>query len=172
MQESNHWSPKVSTNNLSACRVSTCSYASSVLYDPEAELLEILGNTTTRAVSASLIKGVPPFTQKRVIIWYQKDCAACKGSKPVFEAVKQLGAKTSQFTVHEVEATEEYLNLFPHVRVVPLYDIVEPGEGTSVYGRNTRLRTVKNEIGPLREAFPGLVLPEPTAAAAPPPPTA
>ena len=63
------------------------------------------------------------------------------------------------YAIHEMEATQEMIQRFPHVQVVPLYDIVEPDPtATSPYGPGTRLRTIRNDLTLLREEFPTLLL--------------
>lgn len=126
-----------------------------------------------RAVEAELIPGVPPFNQKRVVIWFQKNCVACQNSKPVFEALGRFGLTANPpFTVHEVEATPELLARFPHVTVVPLYDVVEPARpgvpAGGPYGARMVLTSIRNDMKALSDAFPAFVLPPP---AVPPLPT-
>lgn len=126
---------------------------------------------STSASMGPLIPGVPPFDRKRVIIWYQKNCIACQNSKPVFEALAKYGMTADPpFTVHEVEATPELLSQFPHITVVPLYDVVEPAlPGVSAggpYGARNVLKSIKNDMKALGDAFPKFVLPTPS-----PPPT-
>lgn len=99
-------------------------------------------------------------SQPRLIMWYQDGCAACRGAKLLFDALA-VAAAAEGYSVHRVEATRELLERFPHVRVVPLFDLVQPGEATttspsSVYGPGTRLRTVRNDLQELRLLFPQL----------------
>lgn len=109
------------------------------------------------------IPNVPPFDRKRVIIWYQKTCAVCANSGPLFDALAEAGRTDKPgFTVHRVEATPEMLVRFPHVTVVPLYDVVEPTSANPTdpkdppYGPGTRLNTIRNDMNALVAAFPTL----------------
>ena len=59
------------------------------------------------------------------------------------------------FTVHRVEATSAYLDRFPHVTVVPLYDFVERRVGsTSPYGESTAHTSVRNNPSELKRHVP------------------
>ena len=79
---------------------------------------------------------------------------ACENSRPVFDALPRAAP---DYIVQEVEATREMLQRFPHVQVVPLYDIIQPEAGSeSPYGPNTKLRTIRNDMAALRELFPTL----------------
>ena len=99
--------------------------------------------------------GIPDFLRPRVIIWYQNNCIACQNSESVFAAVTEA-AQERGMTVHKVEATPELLQRFPHVTVVPLYDIVTPSSVCSAYGPQTSLRSLRNDLAALRSEFPSL----------------
>jgi len=110
-------------------------------------------------VSPPLLGGVvPPITQRRVIVWFQSECAVCRNNEPLIRALTEIGRNAQPpFTVHLVEATPERLQVYKHVNVVPLYDVVEPGLTTDpVYGPGTMLTTVRNDLSALQTLFPGI----------------
>ena len=95
-------------------------------------------------------------TQSTVVIWYQKTCEACKASESIFEGLRRYRSGT--WAVHQVEVTEERRQRFPHVLMVPCYDVIVPDPAsTSVYGPGTRLVTVlHNDFAQLQALLPGL----------------
>lgn len=104
------------------------------------------------------LASVPDFGQPRLIIWFQPQCVACQNSEDVFRGLVDA-ARPRGMTVHKVEATPELIQRFPHVTVVPLYDLVAPTSDATVcspYGPGTTLRTVRNDLGALRAEFPTL----------------
>jgi hypothetical protein len=105
---------------------------------------------------------VADFRSPRIIIWYQKECLACKNSEEggVFSGLVEAG-RVGGFTVHKVEATPEMLQRFPHVVMVPLYDIVMPSDDAgacSPYGPQTTYHSIRNDMTALRERFPDFTL--------------
>ena len=139
--EGTHWQPSPASEKgtVAVCNVSTCRY------------------TVSTNDEASVF---PSFSQKRIIVWYQTNCMACKTNEPVFNALVRAGQTSAErFTVHKVEATSEQLKKFPHVTVVPLYDIVTPTAGsTSPYGPGTALKTVRNDVAQLKQEITNLVV--------------
>ena len=154
--QAEHWTPlgksvESQYRNLATCRLPRCTgdYYEAMFLEPK--------RSTPPATDTS---GLPTtFDQPRLIIWYQKECRACQDSRAMglFAALRAHAEKqTPPFTVHEVEATGELINRYPHVTRVPLYDIVVPDNAsTSVYGANTKLETVQNQQDKLEAALPG-----------------
>ena len=123
-----------------------------------------LGTAGAAVPVASATASMPPIDRPRIFIWYQKDCVACQNSRPVFD---NLPRAAPGYAVQEVEATKEMLQRYPHVQVVPLYDIVVPEQGSeSPYGPDTKLTTVRNDLVALREQFPTLLASVPAPAPA------
>lgn len=150
------WSPKQSRTGgqVAVCYVSRCSYIPSVPWDEPAAATN--QDSVKKGTDGSDF--LPPINQKRVVIWYENNCVACKNSRPTFDALREAG-KTAGFTVHEKEVNDDVLQRFPHVTVVPMYDVVEPdASSTSPYGRGTRLTSLKNDLVALRAAFPTMVV--------------
>lgn len=176
--ERDYWSPKMKQNatqlrgQIVICRVPRPYYygsetilssgpAATVNPPPQPSLSSVFNAAATTEAGA-----LPPIDRPRIFIWYQKDCISCQNSRPVFEALPRAAMG---YTVQQVEATTDMVKRFPHVLVVPLYDIVQPETGSnSPYGPNTRLRTIRNDLRALREEFPTL-LPLLTPAPAPTP---
>ena len=162
-----YWNPSMAGPN-STCRIKKTPVTTSEPCDPAA-----VWGVFKMVLKGPAVPGVPDFNQKRLIIWYQKQCVACQNSRALFDALAQAG-KQSQFTVHEVEATEEMLARFPHVTVVPMYDYVQPAgiSENGPYGSvvsfctcttaerpGRKHRSMRNDVTILKEAFPNLVLP-------------
>ena len=148
----NHWSPMWPTaGEVAACRIARCAYQPSIPFDsPEAR------------VCTPVAPGLPEpadFSSARLIIWHQPQCIACRNSEDVFRGLGDA-ARARGLSVHKVEATPELIRRFPHVTVVPLYDLVSPGapDSCSPYGPGTTLRTIRNDLGALRAEFPTLAL--------------
>lgn len=83
----------------------------------------------------------------------------CRNNGPLVWALTEVGRNAQPpFTVHLVEATPERLQQYPHVTVVPLYDVVDPSSTGSAYGPGTMVTTVKNDLTALQSLFPGVVV--------------
>lgn len=144
-----YWRPGLpSSGEPAMCRIARCRYELSRSYnaeDPE----------PCRAPSG--LEGVPDFTKPRLIVWYQSHCIACQNSEEkVFPAITRA-AQERGFTVHKQEATPEMLKRFPHVTMVPLYDIVLPSDdpqACSAYGPRTTVRSIRNDLRALKTEFP------------------
>ena len=79
---------------------------------------------------------------KKVVVWFSPHCSACQSSKDLFEAIT---LNKDGYQVLFREATAENLTGFPHIQMVPTYDVVHVQKGThSVYGSNTQLTTIRN----------------------------
>lgn len=154
------------TGEIAICHIPRCHHVNSEPWNPLVDEmdLDLYNNKDLQTQTQELIAlGLPPFDQKRVIIWYQKDCVACQNNSKVFDAVAKAGITSNPpFTVHLKEATPDMIKRFPHIFVVPMFDVVEPAiSGTPVggpYGDGTILTTIRNDINALRVAFPNLSL--------------
>ena len=103
-----------------------------------------------------------PFVpMRRVVIWFKHDCIACQVSGPIFDAVEQYGRSPlaqPPFFVERREVDDATLQQYPHVQMVPMYDIVDSSEGEDGYQpyepavpcpRTPRLRSTRPHL-PLR----------------------
>lgn len=100
-----------------------------------------------------------PVRVPTLVIWHRKDCLSCQLAQDVFARLEANPRSVSgeEFTVVRMEATEEQLKQFPHVRALPTFDIVRPrpGAATTAYGPGTEFHSVPNNVrGPLEYEFP------------------
>lgn len=148
-----HWRPyKLAPDGSTICRIRRCGYQPAI---------DLNGPNAAACPPGQGLPAPPDFHSARVIMWYQPTCVACQNSEPVFQALANRAAAGGGFTVHRVEATPELLKAFPHVTVVPLYDHVTPTSeagACSPYGPGTHLRSIRNDLGALQDAFGPLVL--------------
>lgn len=159
-----YWHPSSPmAGEFAACRIGRCRYQPSV--DPHTGTAGA-GQPAPCAPPPGPLPGLPAageFGKPQLIIWYQKTCVACQNSTHVFDALVPAAAKRG-FTVHLVEAVPPLLQAFPHVTMVPMYDLVtpttEPG-ACSRYGPGTTVKSLRNDVGALRAEFPDLVLSPP-----------
>lgn len=92
-----------------------------------------------------------------VVIWYMKNCDACKKSEWIFKYLKEFNP--TEIPVYTVEATPERLKRFPHVTMVPQYDVLtrDPAS-TSPYAAGTSMESVlHNNLARLRVLLPGFL---------------
>lgn len=150
--QSDHWRPGMPSTGypVAMCRIASCRDNMMLHYVSDK-------SDPTCKGPVSDLAGIPDFKSPRLIIWFQPRCVACQNSEEkVFPAL--IDAATARgFTVHKQEATPEMVKRFPHVLMVPMYDVVtpSPSEGDcSVYGPNTVLRTLRNDLRSLRDVFP------------------
>lgn len=149
--QSNYWTPQQGVDrSVAVCRIPRCNY-----------LLSVPDDEGSHRNQPPPIPGFPfPLTTRHIVIWHQKDCAACQASKPVFAGLREAGrAARPPFGVTEMEITPALLARFPHVTSVPLYDVVDPDPAVtaSPYGPGIRLTTVRNDVNALREVVPSFV---------------
>lgn len=162
--QDHYWRPGMpSSGEPAVCRIARCRYQLSQSYESQGGGPD--GAPCPRPSTG--IAGIDDFTKPRLIIWYQSHCVACKNSKEtVFPALTEA-AKLRGFTVHEQEATPEMLQRFPHVQMVPLYDLITPtGDPNkcSEYGPGTERKTIRNDLRALRVEFPTFsIAPAPAA---------
>ena len=161
--ERTYWSPSNAPAQrlrweVATCRVPRCHFGQSCVlsYNRLSLAAAVVTADAPNSSSSPVPPSLPPIDRPRIFVWYQKGCVACDSSRPVFDA---LPLAAPGYTVHEMEATREMLQRFPHIQVVPLYDIVHPEPGSSSpYGADTRLQTVRNDLTALRDVFPTLTV--------------
>jgi hypothetical protein len=108
---------------------------------------------TQRLVSEDA-DGVPlPIRRPTLIIWHMRTCVACRNAAGFF---RKLEEEAGDFQVLRIEANREYIQRYPHIQTLPLFDVIRPAPGTSSpYGADTQLLTVRNhERHLLRSVFP------------------
>ena len=171
-----HWTARTARpeqRELAICAITHCVSMESAAWDP------VHGNALVPGLDRVDV-GLPEFNRKRILIWYQDGCPACAvARRTTIPRIVERGERRG-YTVHELAATPEALKRFPatdghpkemrfvlltvrapppHVKVVPLYDVVEPvseGAESSPYDtprQRTRFRSIRNDMVALRAEF-------------------
>ena len=131
-----HWKPNA--HSLAMCKRPPI----------EAALHEPYDDSARGAIIAPDMDGVwpvvpLPFTGRTMVIWVRKDCSACHMNRPFFATLEQ---QADVMRVIRVEATPQNTARYPHVTVLPMYDIVTPRPSSrSAYGMNTHLVSIRND---------------------------
>lgn len=106
------------------------------------------------------LSGLIPFTQPSLIIWFSPDCAACKMSNHLFDALERNQAG---LTVFRMEATPAVINRYrSHITTLPLYDFVFPYAGLPAVSNplgipNVLVHSVRNnDVEALKRLVPYL----------------
>lgn len=165
-----HWTPrdvKGTRDGLAGCRTGACVYLAELQRSTQREERAPAVAADAASPLPDVLRDLaPPIDASRpfLVVWYRPGCQVCENEahQGVVRALERYGREVARppFSVHRVWATESRLEKFPHVRAVPMYDLVVPEAGaTSPYGPGLRLTTMHNERGRLLSEFPGVTLP-------------
>jgi hypothetical protein len=94
-----------------------------------------------------------------LIIWSRRGCSACMANEGLF---RRLRTYSAGYHVFQVEATPDMVRRYPHVKVLPTYDVVRPLAGSqSPYGDGFEVHSIPNNArGELARLFPQALKPE------------
>lgn len=108
----------------------------------------------------SPLKALGPVTRPTIVVWFSPDCAACRMSKNIFDALERNQAGMA---VVRVEATPAVIARYRHhITALPLYDIIYPAPGQAATDNplgipDVVVHTVRNnDVEALRRLVPHL----------------
>lgn len=92
----------------------------------------VVGPTTPAPASVDAAPSFPvpvPLSRPTLIVWWSKDCSACKNSGPTFRALQK---NQSGWEVVQLEATRDVIMRYPsHILSLPMYDFLTPSPNAS-----------------------------------------